>query len=178
MELTEKTIKEELIYKGRVFNVYNNTVTLPDGREAPREFIEHNGGVCVLPVCDNGDVILVKQFRYGIRNTLIEIPAGKLEKGENHKECGLRELKEEIGATPKEFIYLGECLPTTAYLSERIHMYLAKGLSFSEQHLDEDEFLEILRIPFEELLAKVISGEIKDAKTQIAVMKARMRNLV
>ena len=115
MELTEKTIKEELIYKGRVFNVYNNTVTLPDGREAPREFIEHNGGVCVLPVLDNGDVILVKQFRYGIRNTLIEIPAGKLEKGENHKECGLRELKEEIGATPKEFIYLGECLPTTAY---------------------------------------------------------------
>ena len=178
MELTEKTIKEELIYKGRVFNVYNNTVTLPDGREAPREFIEHNGGVCVLPVLDNGDVILVKQFRYGIRNTLIEIPAGKLEKGENHKECGLRELKEEIGATPKEFIYLGECLPTTDYLSERIHMYLAKGLSFSEQHLDEDEFLEILRIPFEELLEKVISGEIKDAKTQVAVMKARMRNLV
>jgi len=85
MELTEKTIKEELVYKGRVFNVYSNTVTLPDGREAPREFIEHNGGVCILPVLDNGDVILVKQFRYGIRNTLIEIPAGKLEKGENQR---------------------------------------------------------------------------------------------
>ena len=178
MELTEKTIREELVYKGRVFNVYSNTVTLPDGREAPREFIEHNGGVCILPVLDNGDVILVKQFRYGIRNTLIEIPAGKLEKGENHRECGLRELKEEIGATPSEFVYLGECLPTTAYLFERIHMYLAKGLSFSEQHLDEDEFLEIIKIPFEELLEKVVSGEIKDAKTQVAVMKARMRNLV
>ena len=178
MELFEKTIKSDLIYNGRVFNVYSDRVILPDGREADREFIEHNGGVCILPLLDNGDVIFVKQFRYGIKDTLLEIPAGKREKNEDPRECGLRELKEEIGAEAEEFIFLGECLPTTAYLSERIYMYLAKGLHFSEQKLDDDEFLEIIHIPFEKAIEMVLSGEIKDAKTQIALMKARMKNLV
>ena len=178
MHLNEETLSVEEIFKGKILNVTKDKVLLENSNISYREVIHHNGGVCVVPVTDEGEIIFVKQFRYPFKTVLTEVPAGKLEKGENHRECGLRELKEEIGATPSEFVYLGECLPTTAYLSERIHMYLAKGLSFSEQHLDEDEFLEIIKIPFEELLEKVVSGEIKDAKTQVAVMKARMRNLV
>lgn len=178
MELFEKTLKSEEVYKGKIFTLLSDEVELPNGSVVKRDRIEHNGGVCVLPLLDNGDVIFVRQFRYGIKELVLEIPAGKLEKGEEHRTCGLRELKEETGGVCDEFIYLGECYPTTAYLSERIHIYLAKGLHFEEQKLDEDEFLEIITLPFEKALGMVLSGEIKDAKTQIALMKAKMSGLV
>ncbi len=177
MNLTETTKKSELIYSGRIFKLYCDDVELPNGNVVKRDRIEHHGGVCVLPIMDNGDVIFVRQFRYGIKELVLEIPAGKLELGEDHRECGLRELKEETGATCDEFIYLGECYPTTAYLSEKIHIYLAKGLHFSDQKLDDDEFLEVLNIPFDKALEMTLSGEIKDAKTQIALMKAKMKGL-
>ena len=174
MNLTEKTLSSETVYEGKIFTLYKDTVELPNGNTALRDRIEHNGGVCVIPLTDEGDVIFVRQFRYGIKELVLEIPAGKLEKGEDHRECGLRELKEETGADCDEFVYLGVAYPTTAYLSEKIHMYLAKGLHFSEQKLDPDEFLEVLKIPFDEAVQMVLSGEIKDAKTQIALMKAKM----
>lgn len=177
MDLTEKTLTSEVVYDGRIFTLYKDTVELPNGNVAVRDRIEHNGGVCVIPLTREGEVIFVRQFRYGIKELVLEIPAGKLEKGEDHRECGLRELREETGAECEEFIYLGVAYPTTAYLSEKIHMYLARGLTFTSQKLDEDEFLEVLKIPFDEAVKMVLSGEIKDAKTQIALMKAKMLGL-
>ena len=116
--------------------------------------------------------MFVKQFRYPFKEVLLEIPAGKINDGEEHYECGRRELLEETGASCENYEYMGVMYPSLAYLSEKIHMYLATGLSFSERHLDEDEFLDVVSIPMEKAVEMVMSNEIKDGKTQIAVLKA------
>lgn len=117
---------------------------------------------------------MVKQFRYPFSEVLLEVPAGKLEKGEDHRECGIRELKEEIGAEAGYFEYLGCLYPTVAYDTEIIHMYLAKELSFGEQSLDDGEFIDIVKLPFEKAVEMVMNNEIPDAKTQLAVLKAKL----
>lgn len=174
MHLKEDTIKSELIFDGKVVKLYKDEALLENGCTVSRELIKHPGGVCVLPLDENGDVYLVRQFRYPFQTQLIEIPAGKLEPGEDHRECGLRELKEEAGAECKEFTYLGKLYPTVAYDSEVIHMYLAEGLSFGEQHLDDDEFLDVFKVPFSEAIRMVMDGEILDSKTQLAILKAKV----
>lgn len=171
MHLGEKTLEVEQIYKGKILNVTRDTVELENGCTAFREVIHHSGGVCVVPLTDEGEIIFVKQFRYPFQTTLLEVPAGKLEVGENPRECGLRELKEEAGASAEEFLYLGCLYPTVAYNTEIIHMYLAKGLSFSDQSLDEDEFLDIVRIPLDEAYSMAMNNKLPDSKTQIAVIK-------
>ncbi len=171
MDLFEKQVSTKEIFKGRIFTVSEDDIILPNGKDAKREVITHNGGVGILPLCDNGDVILVKQFRYPTGKAILEIPAGKLEKGENHFECGVRELTEEAGAVSNKIDYLGEMYPTPAYCTEIIHIYLARELSFEEQNLDEDEFLDVIRIPFEKALDMVMKNEITDGKTQIAILK-------
>ncbi len=148
-------------------------VELPDGREATREYVKHPGGVCVVPINEKGEVFLVRQFRYPFGRVLTEIPAGKLEYGEDHRECGLRELKEEIGAEPGRFDYLGCLYPTVAYDTEVIHMYLARDLSFGDRDLDDDEFIDVIRLPFEEAVEGAFRGDYPDAKTQLALLKAR-----
>ena len=100
-----------------------------------------------MPVTDNNEVILVKQFRYPLQEAILEIPAGKINPDENHYDCGLRELLEETGAVPREYSYLGTAYPTPAYVTEKIHIYLAKGLTFKNQQLDDDEFLDIIKMP-------------------------------
>ena len=172
MHLEEKTLSSSEIFNGRVFRVTEDNALLENGCEVKREVVHHNGGVTVIPVTDENEIIMVKQYRYGVKRALLEIPAGKLKKGESHYDCGKRELLEETGCTCKEYKYLGEIAPTPAYVSEIIHMYLAKGLEFSKQSLDEDEFLDIVKVPLEKAYEMVISGEIDDAKTQIGVLKA------
>ncbi len=172
MELTEKQINSELGYKGRVIDVYSDTVLLENGKEAKRDVVRHPGGVCVVALTENNEVYLVRQFRYPHGKVLTEIPAGKLEWGENHLECGKRELHEETGNTADEFTYLGCLYPTPAYDSEVIHMYLAKGLHKDKQKLDEDEFLEAFTVPFDKAVEMVMNGELEDAKTQLALLKA------
>ncbi len=172
MKLTETTKKKEYVFKGKIINMRVDEAILPNGKTATREVIEHPGGVCVLPLTDKNEILFVRQFRYPYMQELLEIPAGKRDRAdENPLECGKRELKEETGAVAKEYINLGELYPSPGYVNEVIYMYLAKGLTFGEDNRDEDEFLNIEFIPFEKALNMVINGEIKDAKTQTAILK-------
>lgn len=172
MHLSEEKINSEEIYKGRIITLTKDTVKLENGKEATREVIHHPGAVCVIPIDEDGNVIFVKQFRYPFSSVLLEIPAGKLEEGEDSLDGGKRELLEETGALCESFEYLGEMYPSVAYLTEKIYIYLARGLTFKEQSLDEDEFVEVEKIPYEKAVKMVMNDEIKDAKTQIAVLKA------
>lgn len=173
MELTEITISESYIYKGKIINLKKDEVMLPNGCKAFREVVEHNGGVCVLPLTDDGEIVFVRQFRYPYKEELLEIPAGKRDsKDEPPIECGIRELREETGAVADEFISLGELYPSPGYVGEIIYMYLARGLKFGEDDRDDDEFLNVERLPFKTAVDMVLKGEIKDAKTQTAILKA------
>jgi len=176
--LTEIEKESELIFDGKVLHLYRDVVTLPDGSDSVREYCKHNGGVCVLPLTDENEVLCVRQYRYAHREITLEIPAGKLEaKDTDVREAALRELKEETGAECSELIYLGKMYPSPALLSEVIHMYLARGLVFGESAPDEDEFIECDRIPLQKLVGMVCAGEIPDSKTQLAVLRVwRMLN--
>lgn len=170
--LTEKQLTSEDLFEGRILHLYRDTVELPNGSTSIREVIRHNGAVCVIPVTDDGMVIMERQYRYPIARVMLEIPAGKLEPGEDPLEGGRRELWEETGIVAGKMTKIGELLPAAAYCDERITMYLATDLRREERHLDEDEFLDVFEIPLSELVRMVMDGEIADAKTQIAVLKA------
>ena len=174
MELTEKTISSEEIFSGRILHIRRDTVELPGGGRSFREVVDHPGGVCVLALDDENRVLLVRQFRYPYEKVLTELPAGKLEIGEDPEQAALRELREETGAVPGTFQSLGELYPSPGYCGEIIRMYLARDLTFGEAHLDEDEFLNLERVPFDQLVEQVLSGEIKDAKTIAAVLKGKL----
>ena len=176
----EKQLEREEIYKGIVLNVVKDKVLLPDGSTSYREFCLHNGGVCVLPLTENNEVIMVRQYRYAHHREFLEIPAGKLDKiGEIPLEVAKRELREETGATAEKITFLGTVDTTPALINEKLYLYLAEGLTFGEMDLDEDEFLGVERFPFNTLLDMVMNGEIQDAKTQIAVLKtAKIKGLL
>jgi len=170
--LTEKMIERKEVFDGKVIHVVCDTVTLPDGKTATREVCLHIGAVCVIPLLSDGTVLMEKQYRYPHGRVFLEIPAGKLNfAGVDPLEAAKRELREETGAVAKKYTYLGEMIPSPAVLSEKIQMYLAEEITFDLQQLDEDEFLEIEKIPLRELYEMVMRGEISDAKTQIAVLK-------
>ena len=172
MHLEEKTISSDEIYNGRIFKVTKDMALLENGREALREVVHHSGGVTVIPITDNNEIIMVKQYRYPYHKAILEIPAGKLEKGESHYDAGKRELLEETGCTCSEYEFLGEVFPTPAYVTEVIYMYMARGLEFLKQNLDSDEFLDVVKLPVEKAFEMVMNGEIADSKTQIGVLKA------
>ncbi len=174
MHLEEKTIDSKLEYDGKIVKLYKDIARLENDKEVIREVIKHPGGVCIVPLTDKNEVLMVTQFRYPTGKVLTEIPAGKLEWGEQHFDCGKRELKEETGCTADKYDYLGYLLPTPAYDTEVIHMYLARGLHQSEQSLDADEFLDVKRIPFDKAVDMVMSGEITDGKTQLALLKTKI----
>jgi ADP-ribose pyrophosphatase len=172
MDLTEKTLSSELIFDGRVVHLYKDTVSLPDGGSSVREYVKHVGAVCILPLTDDGEVVLERQYRYAMRETLIEIPAGKLDApDEDPYKAALRELREETGLVPDSLIDLGEFFGSPAIMGERIRMYLARGLQKSTQELDEDEFLEVFTMPLDTLVERILRGEIPDGKTQAAALK-------
>lgn len=172
MHLFEQQKSSEIIYKGRIFTVTKDMVQLEDNSTADREVVHHNGGVCVVPITDDNCILMVKQFRYPMSEATLEIPAGKLEPNENHFEAGKRELLEETGNECLEYTFLGNIYPTPAYVTEVIHMYMAKGLIYKGQHLDSDEFLDVVKIPLDKAIDMVMNNEIKDSKTQIGVLKA------
>lgn len=171
MKLEEKTVESELKYDGKIVKLFVDKAEVENGDIVKREVIKHPGGVCVVPLDEDENVIFVRQFRYPHKRVFLEIPAGKLEYGENHRECGLRELKEETGCVCDSFEYLGNLVPTPAYDTEIIHMYLARRLHAGEQNLDKDEFLETEKIPLKKAAEMIMKNEIADAKTQVAILK-------
>lgn len=171
MELYEKRIERREIYNGRILKLVNDTVSLPNGNTAGREVVYHPGGVGVLAVTDASELLLVRQYRYPFEKTLLEIPAGKLDKSDSKPiDCGIRELKEETGAVAKNVTPLGKIFASPGYSNEIIYLFKATGLEFFDQHLDKDEFLNVIKMPFDTALEKVYAGEICDAKTVAAIL--------
>ena len=173
MNLEERCITSETIYDGCLLHVRRDEIGLPDGGRSVREYTRMGRAVCIVPLTDDGRVILEHQYRYAVGRVMTELPAGKLDTAEEDPlEGAKRELREETGAEAREWIPLGEFLPAVAYSSETIFLFAAKGLTFGEQDMDEDEFLEVFSLPLEEIADAVLAGHIPDAKTQAAVMRA------
>lgn len=173
MDLTEKTVSSELIFDGKVVHLYKDVVSLPDGNTSMREYVKHVGAVCVVPILDDGRVLLERQYRYAVRKELVEIPAGKLDSpDEDCRAAALRELKEETGAVPEDLIDMGDFYGSPAIMGERIRMFLAKGLKFGDKKLDDGEFLEVFAIPLDDAVRQITEGKIADGKTQAAILRA------
>ena len=171
-KLVEKRISSEEIFDGRLLHVFFDEARLPDGSTSTREWIKHPGASAVLPVFEDGDVMLVKQFRYPVAQLFYEVPAGKIDPGETADSTATRELKEEAGLTCQQFHYLGNFYPSIGYTDEIIHLYLAWDIEEFEQRVDEDEFLEKSRMPFREAVEMVHTGEISDGKTAVTLLRA------
>ena len=174
MNLNEQPLSADYKYRGRIINLRVDTALLPNGSSATRE-VEHPGGVCVAALTEDGCLLFVRQFRYPYQKVLLELPAGKLDPGEDPLEAGKRELREETGAEAARYESLGELYPSPGYCGEIIHLYAATGLTFGQMSPDEDEFLEVEKIPLEEAARMVLDNEIADAKTQAAVLKVYCR---
>lgn len=171
MPHTEAMLESKEIFNGRVIRVTLDKVQLEDGTTSTREVVHHHGGACVLPVDADGNVTMVRQFRYALGEELWELPARKLEAGEDPFEAAKRELSEECGLTADTYTELGVVYPTVGYDSERIYLWAAEGLHTVGQHLDAGEFLDVVKMPFAQALGLVMDGTIKDSKTQVALLK-------
>ena len=169
MDLTERTIDSREVFRGRIIRVRQDTVRLPNGKESSREVVEHPGGVGILAIDGEDRVVLVRQYRYAFERVLTEIPAGKRETGEEPFLTAQRELKEEIGAEAGRWTELGALIASPGCYGETLYLYMAEDLTFGETHPDEDEFLEVLRVPFEEAVRQCMDGTLTDAKTVAAV---------
>ncbi len=168
MDYIERTVKKNYVYEGKILTLRCDDALLPDGKPCKREIIEHSGGACVLYVKE-GKVLLVRQYRYAYGESVYEIPAGKLEKGEEPKLAAIRELEEEAGVRAEQVELLHIVYPTPGYTNEKIYIYEAKGGVETAPHLDEGEFLDVVYMPLEEAEGMLLSGEIRDAKTIIAL---------
>lgn len=169
--MKETILSTEPVFEGRLLKVYVNTVELPDGRSAIREVIRHQGAVAVVAFDDDNNVLLVRQYRAGIDREIVEIPAGLLEAGEDPAACAERELREETGYRPGVLESLGGYHVAPGYTNEYIHLYLARDLEPAPLAQDSEEFLELIRLPFDDALALVESQEISDSKTIISLLK-------
>lgn len=171
--LVEVKTDSQEIFDGFIVHLLKDTVTLPNGHEAFREVIRLVGAVAVVPVLDDGRVIMERQFRYPLNEVITEIPAGKLDSfNEDRLSAAKRELREETGYTAAEWIPLGDYHPSPAYCDEKITLYLARGLTAGDRELDEDEFLNVQAVPLHKLVNDIMAGRITDGKTQTAILKA------
>lgn len=167
----EKTVSSETVFKGHIIDVRVDTVEFPGGKTAYRDIVDHPGGVGVLAVTDDNKIIIVRQYRKPIEKAIYEIPAGKLDRGEEPLTCGMRELEEETGFKAKEYISLGYMYPTPGFANEVTHLYMAKGLYRGTAHPDEDEYLDIDFFEIEKVKSMIMNNEINDAKTIAAFFK-------
>lgn len=176
MDLKETMVSSQTIFEGKIIKVTLDQARLPDGKLASREVVYHPGGVAVLALDKEKNVCLVRQYRYPIQQMLLELPAGKLDHGaEEDRLLGAqRELSEETGLEAGQWTYLGYTLASPGFCDEALHMYLAQELTRKKQHLDEDEFLDVVTMPFDELVRQVMEGEITDAKTVATTLKVKV----
>lgn len=171
MKLTEKIIATKRHFEGKVIHLRVDTVELENGMLAEREIVEHPGGVCVIGMDETGKIPMVRQYRAPFGEALLEVPAGKLNPGEDPYLCGQREFLEETGYEASEYISFGCLYPSVGFLNEVIHLYYASGLTKREQQLDEDEFLNVEWYSLPELVEMVIQNKIRDAKSIIAILR-------
>ncbi|MCB5196137.1 NUDIX domain-containing protein [Deefgea salmonis] len=176
--LIEETLSSQPLFKGKLLNAFCDTVRLPDGSTATREYIKHPGAVMVIPQLADGRLLLERQFRYPLDRVFIEFPAGKLDAGEDPLACAQRELLEETGYSAASWEYLGVIHPIISYTDEEIKLYLARDLTAGERQLDDGEFLESITMSMSELVAGVLDGRITDAKTIAGVFWAQQKGLV
>lgn len=172
MDLKEKKLTSALVYDGVLLKLYRDDVALPDGEKSVREWIDHPGAAAVIPLVEDGQVLLVRQFRYPIGRETLEIPAGKLDPGESPRECAKRELQEETGFSGEDFIRIGAFVTTPAFTNEVIHLFLARNLTDGTAATDFDEFINTVKLPLDEVLKRIEDGTIMDAKTIIAFLLA------
>lgn len=174
MELMEQTLSSRTVFEGKIITVKVDKALLPNGAEASREVVEHPGGVCILALQEDGTVPLVRQFRYPLGDVMLELPAGKLEYGEQPRPAAIRELGEEVGLEPGQLTDLGFIYVSPGFCTERLYMYLARDVKQVPVHPDEDEFLDIVHLPFGEVVDMVMSGQITDGKTVATVLKTKV----
>lgn len=170
MKLQETTISREDIFSGRVFNIHKDKVLLPDNSQAYREVVDHSGGVCVAAIDNENNVFLVEQFRYPMKEVTLEVVAGKLEKDEDPYEAALRELSEETGLKAGKLEKVGTFYPSPGFCSEKLHFYHATDLTQEDQHPDEGEFLNCIKMPMEKAVQMILSDEIIDGKTKALIL--------
>lgn len=174
MEFTEKTIESELIFNGRVVKLYKDKIELPTGKESFREVVKHSGGVVILAKKED-KILLVKQFRYPMKEVLYELPAGKLEIGEDPFEAAKRELEEETGYCANKWTDLGYVYTSPGYSDEKLYLYEAGDLEFTHCHPDEGEIIQAFEYKYNDVLKMINNGEINDAKTLCALMRAQIK---
>ena len=172
MNIDEKTIDSQCVYDGKIMKVHRDNVELSTGKKSVREIVHHSGGVVIAAIKDDGKIHAVKQFRYPLKTTIIELPAGKLEEGENPDIAAARELEEETGYRAGSWKSLGYIYTSPGYSDEKLYLYLAKNLEFVGEHPDDGEILKVFEYPLKEFIENVKSGEISDAKTVCAIMRA------
>lgn len=175
MEFKEETVAQQRVYEGIIVNVRRDQVRLMDGRVTGREVVEHRGGVAIFAMDDQDRVALVRQYRYPMGEETLELPAGKLEKGEDPRDSALRELAEETGLVPETLEEMGVSYSSPGILSERIYLYFAKNLTQGPPQPDDGEFVETLWVPYRQLLDMAARGEIRDGKTLAALLKVSLR---
>ncbi len=173
MNFEEKTMKTEHIYKGKLLNLRIDTVELPDKKYSKREIVEHPGAVAIVPITEENEIILVKQYRKAVESHLLEIPAGKIEINEEPRETAIRELKEETGVTAKKIEYIFEFYTSPGFSNEKMYLFVATELCEGSMELDNDEYIEVTKIEMNELINMIKKGQILDSKTIIGVYVAQ-----
>ncbi len=168
---TERTVEQREVFRGRIFTAYNDVVEVPGGALTTREYVRHNGGVCCAAVTGRGELAFVRQYRYAYGKVVTELPAGKLEQGEQPEDAIRREIQEEVGALCTDWRDMGKLYPTPGYCSEVIHLYACRIESIGEQNPDEDECLEVEFIPLDKAVDMVMAGELPDSKTQVLILR-------
>ena len=175
MIFKEELIESERLYEGAILNLRRDKVTASSGT-AYREIVEHNGAVAIVALTEDNNIVMERQYRYACGRAILEIPAGKIDKGETDPvAAAVRELREETGYTASEIIHLGDCNPSCAYSEEVIHLYLMRGLTKRERELDDDEVIELIEMPFDEVYEMGVRGEIVDSKTLAALLMTKGR---
>lgn len=168
--LRETLVRKNVVFKGRMVDFRADEIRLPNGQPALREYMDHPGAVGIVPFADRDTIVLVRQYRFPVGEVTLELPAGKLDHGESVLECTRRELQEETGYTAGKLTHLIDYWPTPAFANEVLHLFVAEDLVAGREDPDEDEFLEVVQMPFDKAVSLVRSGKIKDSKTVIGIL--------